>query len=48
MSMADVITLNEIDEIKNLLTGSIAVIGKTTDTGGTATSGTVMAKLIHY
>ena len=25
--MADVITLNEIDEIKNLLTGSIAVIG---------------------
>lgn len=45
MSMADVITLNEIDEIKNLLTGSIAVIGKTTDTGGTATSGTVMAKL---
>lgn len=43
--MADVITLNEIEEIKGLLTGNIAIIGETIDAGGTATSGTVMAKL---
>lgn len=54
--MADVITLNEIEEIKSLLqtngvntdanvTTLLERIGTTAQTGGTTTSGTVMAKL---